>query len=933
MGTAPKPAPTVFISTTTLRATIPSGPLSAAGQLPLVVQSQNGDVSTGLTGPAGLTVVPSRPAVVAVTPDTLVPTGANVGVNVVGGFFSPHTTVQCNGQSVASTLTSTQQLNVTIPGSCTPAPGLYPLVVQNSDVVPPNPPMAATNFAVEPLSSDISTAPSSTFAVGTSPLGIAIDTALNVAVIANTGSNTVSIVNLATNAPVPGSPVGVGHGPTAVAIDDQITTAVGTLGDHIAAVTNSLDNTLSVIDLTTLAVTTIPLPNVNTPPTPQPVPYGIGINPLTHRGLVALQATNTAVIVDFSNGVPTVVESIGGTLPALGTGTTPAVVVDPRLNWALITPGGAGTINIVDLGRNPGPGINPVDLGRDPVVIASLSISATVQGAGINTETHQVLFADPNGPNDDPVAPSLSTFSLLDESVNSVPFTQSGIPFTNLGLTAAAVNPLANIGIAVNGPANNGYVVDLKNDIVLKTVSGFNSPQAVAVNPVTNTAYIVNQGNTTVSYLPLATTTPNPLQIVESSPSTTFVQNPPAGLTLSIVGNGFTGGSKVVLDGAALPVTLVSSRHITAAIPAGDLATARRYVVYVQTGSAISNATDLTVIQPVAVGTSPVGVAVDPYLDQAVVTNSGSDSISVINLLNGSVLTPQSPSFFATGTTPFGVAILARTGQAVVVNNSSNSVTILDEKGLGGVFNTPITFPLCGQCTLPIGIALNQDTTRAAVTDTVITAGSNTGGLALFDVQGATSETASSDTPVDFLPLGVAIDPGPASDPTQDIAAIATASDTNALDILPLSGGTITRVNGLLLPTGVDFDALNQVFLVTDSSGNNVDFIDPLTSLTLGVVRTGINPTSLDYNFNASTLVTANAASNTLSVLDYLCPPNPNGVSNCPAPQVRTVYDAGSLEPAASQVIGTNSVAIDPRLNLAVQVDQTNNRVLLVPLP
>ena len=82
-----------------------------------------------------------------------------------------------------------------------------------------------------------------------------------------------------------------------------------------------------------------------------------------------------------------------------------------------------------------------------------------------------------------------------------------------------------------------------------------------------------------------------------------------------------------------------------------------------------------------------------------------------------------------------------------------------------------------------------------------------------------------------------------------------------------------------------------------------------------------------------TSLVTSNAASNTLSVLSYVCPPNPNGATNCPTPQVRDIVDVGGLVTPSSLVIGPNSVAIDPRLNLAVQVDQTNNRILLVPLP
>ena len=825
-GTPPAPVPTIFLSTTLIDAKIPAAPLSIAGPVALVVQAQNGDVSNGVTGPLGLTVMPSRPAVVALSPDTIVPNAGSAGVNLIGGFFSPNTTVQCNGQTVASTLTSSQQLGVTIPGTCAPAPGQYPLIVQNTDVAPPNPRMSAVNLTVEPLASEISTGVSSSFPVGAAPQGIAIDSALNLAVVANTGGNSVSIVNLGTLAT---ATVPVGHAPTAVAIDDQVVTATGALGDHIAAVTNSADNTVSVIDLVTQAVTaTLALPNNSTPPNGPPVPYGIGINPLTHRGLVAFQSTNSAAIIDFSAGVPTFIQTISGVLTAIGTGLKPAVAVDPRLNWAVITPGSAGTITIVDLGRNPGVGVNPADFGRTPVVVASLVISNTVQGVGINAATHQAVFADPEGPNDAPAAPAVFTFSMLDQSVSSIPFTQGGIPFANLGLVAVAVNPLANIGFVVNGTANSGYVLDLKNNQVLQTVAGFNSPQAVAVNPITNTAYIVNQGNNTVSVFPMATVAPNPFQILATSPATTFAHSPAVGITLSVVGNGFTGGSQVMLDGTAVPTTFVSTRQITAAIPAADVALARRYAVYVQNGAAISNVSDLTVIQPVTVGTSPVGVAVDPYLDQAVVTNSGSNSISVVNLLDGTQITPQAPSFFTTGSVPQGVAVLARTGQAVVTNNGSNDVTVLDEKGLNNVFNSPQTVAL-GSATLPIGVAIDPYDALAVITDTTVTSGNPAGGFSTFTVASQVSGEASLGNPIDYLPLGLAIDPALNNDITQSVAGIATASNHNGLDLVPLPLGAYTNI-AMQLPTGVVFDSLNQVFAVTDSAANNVDLVDPLAS-------------------------------------------------------------------------------------------------------
>jgi hypothetical protein len=128
------------------------------------------------------------------------------------------------------------------------------------------------------------------------------------------------------------------------------------------------------------------------------------------------------------------------------------------------------------------------------------------------------------------------------------------------------------------------------------------------------------------------------------------------------------------------------------------------------------------------------------------------------------------------------------------------------------------------------------------------------------------------------------------------------------------------------------FDPVNQDFLVVDSVINNVVIVDPITFIPTSF-RVGIGPTSLDYNYQTSTLVTNNAASNTISIVGYVCPPNPNGPSSCAGPRVREVLGVGGLLQPASVVIGPNSIAIDLKLNLGALVDQSNNRVLLVPLP
>jgi DNA-binding beta-propeller fold protein YncE len=150
------------------------------------------------------------------------------------------------------------------------------------------------------------------------------------------------------------------------------------------------------------------------------------------------------------------------------------------------------------------------------------------------------------------------------------------------------------------------------------------------------------------------------------------------------------------------------------------------------------------------------------------------------------------------------------------------------------------------------------------------------------------------------------------------------------LDFLSSAGTLLPRVSNLDLPTDVTFDPANQVFLATDSGSNNVLVVNP-GSTVLSSIAASINPTSLDYNYNTSAIVTANSGTSTISVIDYVCPPG--GGTSCPTPQVQSVLAAGSLVPSSAVVVGVKAVGIDLRLNLVVEVDQVNNRILLIPLP
>ena len=102
------------------------------------------------------------------------------------------------------------------------------------------------------------------------------------------------------------------------------------------------------------------------------------------------------------------------------------------------------------------------DVARTPAVVASLGLATT--GVGINGETHQVLFTNPNAGN-------LTSFSLLNNTVNSITFMNGGVAVDQLGFSAAAASPLENVGIAVNALSATAAIVDLENGNVLQTVT------------------------------------------------------------------------------------------------------------------------------------------------------------------------------------------------------------------------------------------------------------------------------------------------------------------------------------------------------------------------------------------------------------------------------------------------------------------------------
>jgi DNA-binding beta-propeller fold protein YncE len=304
----------------------------------------------------------------------------------------------------------------------------------------------------------------------------------------------------------------------------------------------------------------------------------------------------------------------------------------------------------------------------------------------------------------------------------------------------------------------------------------------------------------------------------------------------------------------------------------------------------------------------------------AVVSNSGCNNISIVDI------NPQSASFgtikssIATGGDPQGVAVSPRFGLAVVANNTDGTASVLDL-----IAGTQKVAAVTVGST-PSGVAINESTGAALVANT----GSNTVSeidlASLFTSTPATSLTAIT-IAVDTSPIAVAIDPDRGTN-NRGLAVVSAlqlvsgSAPIGVLDAIDIGGATPAKSTSSAVgtvtatPSGLVFNpsVSPAMFYATSSGGNVVTTFNPDTGSSTST-HVGINPTSLAINPQTAGIMTVNSASQTVSIIDSVSNPF----------KTRSSFGLGG-----SPQFG---VAIDQFTNLAVLADQANNRLLIFPIP
>ncbi len=931
------------VSSSVIRARIPDYILSVpppSGMLQIGVAEQTGTGGTQTctvdASQCVITVMGVRPGVVGPSPDSI-PQGTSgiLSFNVDGGFFgtganpaSPAVTATFNNQlrgiqlPASQTIGSTRQLSVSIGGGSNSSdftvPGLYPVAIKSATDATK---FAVTNLAVQPTYNANLIEPTTPKRIpvgsttASAPNDVAINPATGMAVVANTGSNDISLIDLTSVTP---AQIAAGNVPTVLA--NICTAAVGAVPPcpasgptgvsvdyvrNIALVVNSTSKTIAVVDLNARAVTSV-LPAL------QDTPEAVGINPVTGRALVAMQRTNYGVLVDVTTNPP----SYAG-IVSISTGPNPRVAVDPNLNWAISTPGGLGSVGIVDLNQQAANAITAISRTANGVAdVVTVTVQSTTSApplsvvVGDSVYIQNVQFVGATSAVA-ALAPSFDGYysvSSVGPGPNQFSYTQTGATQPDVGTQSTpqaatgAVNyaqpvavvglPLTVQGVSINPETQQAVLVDPTTSGVVSFFSLIDQSVsslaletnnaadvgtiAAAYNPLTNIVIAVNSFANTLSVIDPT----KPRRLNDGSPYNTLAA-PVAvaidpGTNIAIIANQADNSVSVLSLGPIQPFSITGTSTKTIVTPSSLLGSAptpapQPLTVIGMGLTCTGGTTSLNIrLDGIALPTTCAGNGnrqLNATVPSNMLVNARRFALDVAdssgNVTNAQDLTvEQSVDVSSTACPnpePSGVSIDPEQNLAAVTLYGCNNLALINlATGTGAVV---------GVGTNPIGVAVIPRLHIAVV--------ANNGGQGNASIVDEEQLSVKQTVSTGSGPIGAAAD--------QDTGEVAIANSVaNTVTVVNAVTGATNSVSTGQTPVAVAFNYVNHEIAVANSSGNLIGISDAGSgSQTQGFSVNG--PTSVIYdpvptdcgsNINGTTtnttgcFIASSSTGNSVSVID-----------------------------------------------------------------
>jgi YVTN family beta-propeller protein len=569
--------------------------------------------------------------------------------------------------------------------------------------------------------------PALTAAVGNGPFAVAVDQLTHTAYVGNTGDNAVSVIDTATcNASVTTScaltqptisvPSAAGVGLVDAAVDEKTDTVyVVNLFTTDASSTTGYGNSISVINGATCnaGVTTgcgqVPEEiTLGNNPDDGVGPDGLSVDEATDTIYVADVADNSVSVINGATCNGKVVSGCSQTpaTVALGPNTSPEVpAVDQATDTVYVPNNGDGTVSVIDgatcnasvttgctntpprLSVSGGPGAAAVDQATNTVYIASAAGSDGAGGPGSVDVINGATCDATVTSGCGQTPPSVPVGSNPDDLVVD-PVTQSVFVVNQLDSTVSVID-----GARCNA-LDTAQCGQRPPDVAAGFFSGY-----LDVDIVSDTVYVANYGEgagDTVSVLngALCTLT-RQLACRHVVPTTT--------VGAGGGGEGAGGGSAVNIATGTIYVANAADGDVSVI----DASTCNAFLAFGCRGA----------WPTVAAGSFPQAIAVNRLTDTIYVANEGDNTVSVINgaSCNASNASGcgQIPASVTVGMQPIGLDVDEATNTIYVANadfGGPGTVSMINGATCNGVRHsgctqTPIMIPVGSQ---PGPVAVNQ---------------------------------------------------------------------------------------------------------------------------------------------------------------------------------------------------------------------------------
>ncbi len=299
-------------------------------------------------------------------------------------------------------------------------------------------------------------------------------------------------------------------------------------------------------------------------------PYSIDTNPLNNRVYVTNRGSNTVSVIDGS---------IDTKLTDITVGKSPVgIAVNPSANWIYVT-NLEGTMSVIDGISNEV--INTIQVGRIPYAVTVNALSNRIYVADIGSNAVSVIDGETN------------------RIVTTIPVGKKPTGLA-IDITGEGNNRL----YVANYDSDSISIIDMTtNQVIGNIASGGDSPVGIAINPITGKLYVSNIASNTVSVI-----------------------NTEAIYTAGKVDSNNSNKNSTVNTLTAAPAMTSSRKH-------NDEGIILKEISVNPTLKTSYNSEDSLVSLPSNVGFPLLAsqVTIDPYKNIIYVTNTASNTISLIN--------------------------------------------------------------------------------------------------------------------------------------------------------------------------------------------------------------------------------------------------------------------------------------------------------------